>query len=159
MKYYFACECGSRNYVIVSQAGSTVRCACGSDKSVPSLSKLNKEFPSDEQLVRRARNVEDIVRIPALLMVVSSTVSIVLILYYLQSLEDFIGKRWRGQGEESQGLKGIVFIYATVSLTYNAFIVYGGIRMRQLRDYGLAKTAAFLCLIPCFNPALSIAMM
>jgi hypothetical protein len=38
-----------------------------------------------------------------------------------------------------------------LTLVGAAVIFYGAIKMKDLQGYGLAMTAAILCLIPCFS--------
>ena len=78
-------------------------------------------------------------------------VSILINLYALQGIDDFYKARFADNDEIG---RGVTTIHTVVALAACVYVTYGGIRMRQLRDYGHARTAAILCLIPCVNPAL-----
>jgi hypothetical protein len=40
-------------------------------------------------------------------------------------------------------------LFSLISLGYNAFIIFGAIKMRQLQNFGLAMAAAILAIVPC----------
>ncbi len=43
------------------------------------------------------------------------------------------------------GIYGLIFVL-------NGFVLYGGIKMMQMRSYGFAKLGAVLAIIPCLGP-------
>ena len=151
MKYYFNCECGKRIDVLPSQAGSSLQCVCGLKNAVPSLSRLTKEAPTSEQLASQKKSVDEMVRLPALMMIVTTAASMLLTLYLLQDIHEFYDARF---AKDFEGARAASTGSIILNLACWAYILYGAIRMRQFQDYGHAKVAAMLCLIPCVNPML-----
>ncbi len=58
MSYSTACECGATHAVAATQAGTTLRCACGRSVTVPALSVLRQaagQTPMPLNTVERIR--------------------------------------------------------------------------------------------------------
>ena len=47
--------------------------------------------------------------------------------------------------------KGFIVV-AFIMLVLGVLIILGGVKMKQLRSYGLAMTATILAMIPCTSP-------
>ena len=61
-----------------------------------------------------------------------------------------------GMSNDQQTILSIM--WGVVMLIANGIILWGAIEMRRLHNYGLAKAAAVLAIIPCFGPFFIIGM-
>ncbi len=99
---------------------------------------------------------------PALAMMIIAGITFVLEI--LSILANLLGISFFGAGDMSQleGMEGMEWLAPLMSGTFTivmgvftlvgaALIFYGAMKMKDLQGYGLAMTAAILCLIPCFS--------
>jgi hypothetical protein len=102
------------------------------------------------------------VQAPAICLMVVAGISIVVrvILLVLQMVGVGVGAAaaaQQGGGDEAAfaagqmvgGLVGMI-----IGIVINALTLYGGLKMKQLEQHGLAMTAAVLAVIPCCSPCI-----
>jgi len=156
MDYYFSCECGHKTRVSPTEAGTAMRCAaCRKDNTLPSLSKLSREMPRDDDPVVLAKHVVDM---PANMLIITSLMWIACLLVVipvniviltsgtLPAAEPY--SREIGEGQ----VVGLRMLWGIAMLIANGVILSGAICMKRLRYYSLAKTSAFLAVIPFVGP-------
>ncbi len=155
MEYYFECECGNKSRVLPSQAGTSLRCICGRTSRLPSLSKLKKEEPKRRE---GSATPAQLVTGPAVGLVTVGALSIAillcLILFNVYLLTSGIAAQLPDPSvslskESSIAIRMMVEIVAVFA---NVGVIAGALQMKNLRNYGLAKTAAVLAIIPCLSP-------
>ncbi len=82
----------------------------------------------------------------------------------LSILANLLGISFMSAGDMSQfeGMEGmewlaplmsgsLTIVLGAFTLIGSALIFYGAMKMKEMQGYGLAMTAAILCLIPCFS--------
>lgn len=154
MNYYFDCECGRRIPVRATQADTEFRCACGKINRLPALSKLSKdrEVPLDRTpspgnpVTSPARALMIVAIITIIFMALAMGVDIVLL---ASGATGNMRDPSLGISKETQVFMRM--IWAGVILFVNVIIFWGAMEMSKLQNYGFAKTAAVLAIIPCFS--------
>ncbi|MBN2432012.1 MAG: hypothetical protein JXQ27_11070 [Acidobacteria bacterium] len=103
---------------------------------------------------------QDRVQVPAIGMVVAAALDIMMALFFaaLNILPFTVGgSQFPEFGRFSAGMSELIFasgiglLLSVFALVMDGFIIFGAVRMRQLRSYGLAVAAAILSLIPCLS--------
>jgi len=154
MNYYFDCECGRRIPVRATQADTDLACVCGKLNRLPALSKLSKErgtplehAPSGSSpVINAARGLIAV----AIITIVCMALAVAFDLFLLVSgATASMRDPSLGFSKEAQVL--FRMIWAGVILFMNVLILFGAIDMAKLKNYGFAKTAATLAVIPCFS--------
>jgi hypothetical protein len=156
MNYFFHCECGNKVVVSRSQSGSQVPCVCGRTNMVPSLSKLLKEQPKSVE--QRTSPPEFQVQAPASWLMGMSLFSVGCLALLIAFNIALLGS---GVAEESspisQGISSkqqILFrmTLEIVMLAMNVITFFGALSMSRLRNFGFARAAATIGLIPFLSP-------
>jgi len=99
---------------------------------------------------------------PAIAMMVVAGITFVMEIFSI--LANLLGISFMGAADMSQfeGMEGMEWLAPLMSGSFTvimgaftligaAVIFYGAMKMKNLQGYGLAMTAAILCLIPCFS--------
>jgi hypothetical protein len=103
---------------------------------------------------------KDRVQVPAIGMMVAAALDIMMALFFavLNIMQFTIGRthipefgRMGASMSELVFASGIGLMISLFALILDGFIIFGALRMRQLRSYGLAVAAAILSLIPCLG--------
>lgn len=151
MDYYFECECGRRILVRATQVEAVLPCACGRTNQVPRLSKLSKVSQPTPVF---APAIDNPVAGPAQYLLILSVISIVLLLLAL-AFDIFLlvglssAKLPQNAGAiDKQTQVFVRMTWGGVQILVNVIIVFGAMAMRDRTNYGYAKTAAILALIP-----------
>jgi len=103
---------------------------------------------------------KDRVQVPAIGMVVAAALDIMTALFFavLNIMQFTMGRthipefgRFGTGMSEVMFASGIGLLLSVFALVLDGVIIFGAVRMRQLRSYGLAVAAAILSLIPCLS--------
>lgn len=111
------------------------------------------------------------VSLPAILLMITSGLTLLYLLYSLvkslnptppspedmerarQALEQLGMSQYLGYLEQSANISpGTAFLYHLPFILLHGLIVFGALKMKGLRSYGLAMTASILALLPCCGP-------
>jgi hypothetical protein len=109
------------------------------------------------------QNVADLVSGPAIALVVVAIVGFLLQAARLVWVLAFAAAaipRMQGQPQWANAFVSGPFVIATgvISILISGVILFGGIKMRKLENYGLAMAASIVAMIPCISPCCVIGL-
>ena len=156
MNYFFHCPCGHKLTVSRSQSGMQTPCVCGRSVAVPSLSKLSREQSQPEP--QRTAPVEFQVRGPASWLMGISAFSVIclvaLIAFNLLAILrlDAPDAAVMGQSTSNRETVLLRLIIEVGLLVVHAMIFFGAYSMSRMRNFGFARAAAMLAVLPGISP-------